>query len=436
MMSIEGPFLAAVIARLPEPTFNLAAYGVAFSLALIAEAPIIMILSASAALVRDMDSYRKLRRFTFLLNLWVTIVILVGLLPSVFDWIALDLISLPAPVAELTHRALLLLVPWPAAIGFRRFYQGILIRQELTRRVAMGTVIRVVGMAGGALALLRYTDSPGAIVGAGALSSGVVLEAIGTRFMAWGVKERVERSSRLASGSPPDALTFRRIVEFYFPLALTSMIALGVHPMVTFFLGGSRRALDSLAVMPVILALTFIFRSVGLAYQEVAITLLDGTRENFRRISSFALRMAIASTLCLVVIAFTPLADLWFRSVSGLSPALADFSVFPLRLFAVIPALAVLLAFQRAILVFGRRTSAITVATIVEVSGIVAVLFLTVRVFDFVGAVAAVTALLAGRLLGNTYLMFPCYFLLRATGMWRPLDVRLQGEGARPMLRP
>ncbi len=28
MMAAEGPFLAAVIARLPDPTFNLAAYGV------------------------------------------------------------------------------------------------------------------------------------------------------------------------------------------------------------------------------------------------------------------------------------------------------------------------------------------------------------------------------------------------------------------------
>jgi hypothetical protein len=31
MMSVEGPFLAAVIARLAEPKYNLAAYGVAFS---------------------------------------------------------------------------------------------------------------------------------------------------------------------------------------------------------------------------------------------------------------------------------------------------------------------------------------------------------------------------------------------------------------------
>jgi hypothetical protein len=43
MMAVEGPFLAAVIARLAEPTYNLAAYGVAFSLALVLEAPVIML---------------------------------------------------------------------------------------------------------------------------------------------------------------------------------------------------------------------------------------------------------------------------------------------------------------------------------------------------------------------------------------------------------
>ena len=31
MMAVEGPYLAAIIARLPDPTANLAAFGVAFA---------------------------------------------------------------------------------------------------------------------------------------------------------------------------------------------------------------------------------------------------------------------------------------------------------------------------------------------------------------------------------------------------------------------
>ena len=54
MMSVEGLLVAAVVARLPEATVNLAAYGVAFAFALILEAPIIMILSASTALTSSL----------------------------------------------------------------------------------------------------------------------------------------------------------------------------------------------------------------------------------------------------------------------------------------------------------------------------------------------------------------------------------------------
>ena len=63
MMAFEGPFLAAIIARLPEAKYNLAAYGVAYSFALLSEAPVIMMMAASTALVKNSQSYFKLRNF-------------------------------------------------------------------------------------------------------------------------------------------------------------------------------------------------------------------------------------------------------------------------------------------------------------------------------------------------------------------------------------
>ena len=60
-MSLELPALSAVIARLPNPDINLAAYGgVVFPLALILESPIIMLLAASTALSKDCASYQRL----------------------------------------------------------------------------------------------------------------------------------------------------------------------------------------------------------------------------------------------------------------------------------------------------------------------------------------------------------------------------------------
>jgi hypothetical protein len=53
MMSVEGPYLSAIVARLAAPVPNLAAFGVAFTLAWLAESPIIMLLTATTALVKD-----------------------------------------------------------------------------------------------------------------------------------------------------------------------------------------------------------------------------------------------------------------------------------------------------------------------------------------------------------------------------------------------
>ncbi len=411
MISVEGPFLAAIIARLPEPMYNLAAYGVAFSFAVLIEAPVIMILSASTALVVDDASYRKLRNFTHLLNAVITLVMFAVLFTPFFDWFTRDVMALPAKVVELTWGSLVILLPWPAAIGYRRFYQGIMIRQKRTRRVAYGTVIRLVTMATTAFALYRYFGVAGAYVGAGGLSVGVTVESIVTRFMAVAPVKEVRTSSGAEKYVP---LTYPRIVDFYIPLALTSIISLSIYPTLTFFLGQSREALASLAVYPVVSSLAFVFRSISLSYQEVAITLLDGNRERFLKIARFAGALAVSSAAGLVLVAATPLSFIWFRDVSGLSVELSQFSVLPLQILSLMPFFAVLLAFQRALLVFERATRPITVATLIEVTATVGMLFLTIRVFDLVGVVAAVTSLFFGRVLANAFLMWPVCEVLKS----------------------
>ena len=99
MMAAEGPFVAALVARLPEPTFNLAAFGVALSLAFVAEAPIIMLLAATTALARDRESFRRLRRFSILMNGGVTAAMAFIVFPPVFEVLASRVLALPPEVA-------------------------------------------------------------------------------------------------------------------------------------------------------------------------------------------------------------------------------------------------------------------------------------------------------------------------------------------------
>jgi hypothetical protein len=406
MMSVEGPFIAAIIARLGDPEFNLAAYGVAFSLAMLIESPIVMALSAATALVRDRQSFLTLRRFICTLNVAITAAMLVLLLPPVFRWVAIELFGLPAPVARLTHLATAVLLPWPAAIGYRRFYQGVLVRHKRTRRVAYGTVVRLTSMTAVALLLAALTEIPGVCVGAAALSSGVVMEAIATRLMARGVvKDILTGVAALGDGAPP--LTMGRVVWFYYPLALTSILAFGITPLVNFFLGRSRLPIESLAVLPVVMSLVFLFRSGGIAYQEVSIALLGDRGEHFEPLAAFARKLGGLTTLGLAIVAFTPLTTLWFQRVSGLSAELAPLAVLPARILTLIPALEVLLSLERGLLVHAHRTRLITWATVIEVATVIGVLFIGVVGFDLVGVVAAATGLLLGRVASTGFLARP-----------------------------
>ncbi len=260
-------------------------------------------------------------------------------------------------------------------------------------------------MAVGAISLFFATPLEGAAIGGAALSLGVTAEAVATRLMARGaVRSLIKESSQTAA----QPLTYNAILSFYTPLALTTIIAIGVRPMVTFFVGQSRMAIESLAVLPVVHALTFLFLSLGLSYQEAAIALAGERLSNFRPLMNFALAIGGLMTLGLGVIAWTPLSAIWFERVSGLQTELAALATLPLRLLVPLPAVWAFLSLQRAMLMVTRRTRPITIASALEVMVILSVLVLTVSHLGMVGAVAAAVALLVGN--GSSPLwLFPSF---------------------------
>ena len=198
-------------------------------MAVLIEAPVIMLMSASTALARDRDSYRRLRNFAQGCNALATILLLVVLIPQVYETLALTLLGLPEDVARLTYGALWFFLPWPSAIGYRRFLHGLLIRAGRTRLVALGTILRLGATVGAGLMLYLWFDWPGAWIGAASLSVGVITEAVIARWMAASSIRHV----LTVPGPTPSAkgfLDYRRILDFYYPLALTSAHRAGCPP--------------------------------------------------------------------------------------------------------------------------------------------------------------------------------------------------------------
>lgn len=401
MMSAEGPFVAAIIARLADPVPNLAAYGVALAIGFVAESPIIMMLSASTALVRDRVSYRRLRSFSTALNVGVTLLIAAVLAPPVFDAFARSLLALPADVAERTHAAVVMFLPWPAAIGYRRFYHGILIGSGKTRLVAYGTALRLSTMALTGLALYATGALEGAVVGAAALSSGVVAEAIAARAWARADVRRLLGTAPPGDAPPP---TYREIGAFYAPLALTPLINMAAQPMITFFLGRGRLPLESLAVMPVINSFGFIFRCSALAYQEVVIALSRRGEAALAPLRRFAFGLGGISAAAMALVVISPLAGLWFEDVSNLTPELLALAVPAALILVPTPALSNAVCWMHARYVTARRTRPVTAGTAIEVATVAAVLAAGISLTEIPAVYVAVTAVVAGRAAATGFL--------------------------------
>ncbi|MDT8368575.1 MAG: hypothetical protein RQ745_05175 [Longimicrobiales bacterium] len=401
MMASEGSILTAIIARAGDPTWNLAAFGVAFAFGILVEGPVIMLMSAATALARDWTALVRLRRFTWALNAIATALLAVILLPPVFTVVMTGMLGLPSEVTAILHVALALLLPWPAAIGYRRFVQGVLIRAGRTHLVAWGTVLRVVAMVTTAFGLYHLTELPGAWVGTASLSTGVIVEAVAARIMALPTLRRLRAEGEGRTSVAPG---YAEIARFYYPLALTAMIGLTIQPMLTFFMGRAPMPIESLAVFPVVNALSFLFRSVGLSFQEASIALIGDEFEHIDEVRRFALRLGLLSSLALALVAFTPLATLWYIGVSGLPPTLAALALLPTMILVPMPGISVWLSFQRGILVNARRTGAITVATVIEVA-LIAVLFIVAAyAFGWIGVTAAFFGFTGARGAANLYL--------------------------------
>ena len=399
MMAIEGPILTSVIARMTNAEVNLAAYGVALALAMLIESPVIQLLSTSVALARDRRSMHTLRRFTRRVNIAVTIGMVVVTLPWVYDVVANGILQLPKEVSALMRDALVVLIPWPAAIGYRRFYQGLMIRNGNTRLVAYGTVVRLLTMMGAAWMLVAYSGLNGVVIGAAGLTVGVICEAIATRIMCRDVLKTYEEM--------PDSdvvLTNDDIRQFWMPLALTSLIGFVVTPMLTFFMGRAPLTLTSLAVLPVVDSLVFIFRSFGFSYQEVGVALIGDRFQNYEVVRRVGVRIVIVTTAVLALIATTPLLTMIYVHIYGLRPDLAEFARVPTYVLMSLPFIAVAYSLYRSALITARQNVKVTISTMMEVGGIAGTMIMLVGMTELNGALAAALSMAAGRSFSTLYL--------------------------------
>lgn len=355
LMMLEGPSVQASIARLGEPALNLAAFGLVLSLSLIIESPVIMLLSTAIALVRDTQSYRALRAFTIVLISLLTVVTALIAWTRLYDLVVTGLLGIPDNISAAARPAFRIMLFWTAAIGWRRFYQGVLVRQGQTNKVSYGTAIRLACAIGTAFGLTQWGRLPGAQVGAWALMVGVLSEALATYLLALPVVRRVYQAPSTPLKHP---LTTKTILRFHLPLAATSMLTLVVQPITAAALARLALPTLTLAAWPVVFTTLLVMRGWGLALQETTVAQAQEPGA-LRSLRDFTLIVAGATTLATLILAVTPLLDLHLRYVMSLAPELWSYVRIGLQVACLLPALTALTSWLRGLLVAAKKPATV-----------------------------------------------------------------------------
>ncbi len=401
MMSIENPAINAVIARLPNAEVNMAAYGgVVFSLAILIGSPTIMLLAASTALSRDWQSYRKLQKYTLILGGSLSLLHLIISVTPLYDFIVTVLLGVPAEVVEPGRIGLICLAPWSLCIAYRRFQQGAMIRFEHSRMVGEVTIVRLVTVGTVLVIGLMIKTIPGTLLGGMAMGLGIAFEAIYA-----GIRVRKIRPEIKAAPKVENELTFKRFIRFYIPLALTSMMTVLWQPLISAAVSRMPDPIESMAIWSVVAGLLHVFRSVGMAYNEVVVALIN-KRRSYPALRKFARIASISITIIITLFVVTPISRFWFSKVANLT---ADMVVIARIAFAIgIPYgfLSIYLSLFQGIVVNYERTGVVAEAVIAFLLSLTLVLVIGVLTEAYKGIYLASMASIFALLMQVIWLMW------------------------------
>jgi hypothetical protein len=395
MMVLEPSIINIGLGRTADVELALAAYGVAFSLALLVEAPILMLLDASVARASDREAFVVIRRFSLGLGLMVTGIGLAVSFTPLYDLIVSELMNIPADVAARARPTLQVLSFWSLPIGWRRAHQGVLIRKNRTGVITVATAARLVTLAAALFGGLYLLPDRGAVVAGIAMDISVIIEAALVTLATRPILHSDE--FQVSASREGDGLTLKRMWQFYRPLAVTTLLRQTTRPLLNTGIAAAMLPRASLAAWPVAWGLAILITGPAWSLQQLT-TALAEDEVAYARVRQFSLGLSALFTLVLAVVVFTPLYDLVMGSVYNLSPELQDLSRPAMQIMVALPLLMGAQSILKGRLIRVGCTGVVRAAMTINVSILAATLFVGVAWVPVTGVTLAAAATLTGGL--------------------------------------
>ncbi|MGI0492944.1 hypothetical protein ACN4EG_14265 [Alkalinema pantanalense CENA528] len=361
-MACGDPVITTTLAHLPEARLNLAAVGLAKSLAVFFESPIIMILHASNALAGSSASRRALWRFTCLSGGGLSLLLTVLALPIVFNQVGPTVLGIPIELLATVSQVLLLMGGWAFAIAWRRYFQGLLIYHGQSQALAQASVARLTTLIA-IMAIGFWLKLSGALLAGSALMVGVLVEAIVVTVFAYRSGATLPPPDRLPETQPATQLpqTLKAVWRFYFPLANSMLVVWGGRAMLISLLARAQDATVAIAAWSAAWGLVLVIANSTRMVQQMVIKYRRQVAD--RQLLIFAVTVGGACSALLLLMSVTPVGEQVVRSFIGNDVTLADRIKPVLLVCAGVPLLVAMQNATQGFLVSEGRTGSVNFAT-------------------------------------------------------------------------
>lgn len=359
-MACGDPLQTTTLAHLPDSRNTIAAVGIARSIAIFFESPIIMILHASNALAPNPDSRKALWRFVLLTGSILSGLLFCLALPFVFPVVADRFLGIPPALSPIAQQVLFLMGPWAFAIAWRRYFQGLLIYHGQSKAIARASLCRL-----GTIALimgLGYVGrSPGGWLAGFAMVSGAIVEAVVVTISAG--------RSRVTDLPPPPTdpklkalpTNLSEVFKFYVPLANSMMVVWGGRVLLIGILARSQDSALALATWAATWGVVTVISNSTRMVQQIIIKYRHQVSD--RILLKFTLTVGLVCSLVLLIMGNSSTGDAMLTAFVGNDRPLVA-SIKPvLQICTIIPLLVAVQNATQGFLVSAGRTGTVNLST-------------------------------------------------------------------------
>ena len=377
------------MARMPHATETLAAYGLAWGIAMFLNGPLAQGRQLGLVLADSKPAFRPVNQFVIGTGVLLAGVLAMLALTPVGVWVIDDLHQTSAELSAVVRRAFLWLLPIPALTGLNRLYSGMLMQVRRTDVVSVGMMGGIAASIGAVFALLPtdFVREDPIRLPLAATYAGTLVEF---GITLWG-RMRYVRLPEAAQGDP---ISLTYVIRFFWPLALIMAIQGLSRPVVNLFVSRASDGAEALAVLTVVYALAHVpygwvneIRSLHNAFQHV--------KNHLYYVRRFALVCGLFSFAVMALLFWTPVRHVLLEDWIGVTPELAALCALPLFLFTFFPLTVMVRAHFHGVGLLERRTQALAPSAPARI-GATVLFFLIVPPDVMHGAARGVAALLSG----------------------------------------